>query len=163
MLLRTSRDQHLPSACNTTTSSNNSSSKHNVSSKDASTQQSIPTKDPAAATCDVNDVINVGADASVTHTASTADAAAAAADAHVMTVQELQQQLQGSSCKLQRSGSSIYDLHSKKRRYLYLCISALASTLVPLCDTIYLPALRSLQADFATSESMVNASIAGEQ
>ncbi|WIA31137.1 hypothetical protein OEZ86_001155 [Tetradesmus obliquus] len=77
-----------------------------------------------------------------------------------MTVQELQQQLQGSSCKLQRSGSSIYDLHSKKRRYLYLCISALASTLVPLCDTIYLPALRSLQADFATSESMVNASIA---
>jgi hypothetical protein len=33
---------------------------------------------------------------------------------------------------------------------------------VPLCDTIYLPALRSLQDDFSTSESLVNASIAGE-
>jgi hypothetical protein len=103
--------------------------------QDTATPSSNPTKDAGVtATCD--DVINVSADAALKTAADTAgtadaeDAAAEAADAHVLTVSDLKQELQGISCKLQRSGSSIYDLHSKRLRYVYLCISALASTLV---------------------------------
>ncbi len=39
------------------------------------------------------------------------------------------------------SSSSIYDVWTKPRRYAILSVVSLASIMVPLCDTIYLPAL----------------------
>jgi hypothetical protein len=53
-------------------------------------------------------------------------------------------------------------LHSSAAAAAVTTAAAAVVLQVPLCDTIYLPALRSLQDDFSTSESLVNASIAGE-
>jgi phage-related tail fiber protein len=117
------RDQELPANVQSSSSSSSSNFIPDVSKAHAPVAINISTKGFTTATPD--DVINVTADASSAGTNT-----AATADAHVLDVPDLQEERDGSSCKLQRSGSSIYDLHSKRRRYLYLIISALASTLV---------------------------------
>eukprot|EP01112_Ceratiomyxa_fruticulosa_P007562 TRINITY_DN1967_c0_g2_i1.p1 TRINITY_DN1967_c0_g2~~TRINITY_DN1967_c0_g2_i1.p1 ORF type:complete len:525 (+),score=72.02 TRINITY_DN1967_c0_g2_i1:262-1836(+) len=54
---------------------------------------------------------------------------------------------------------SIYDLYSTKKRSLILFVNAATSLILPFCDTVYLPALPSIQSDFNTSESLVSASV----
>lgn len=41
-----------------------------------------------------------------------------------------------------RANSSIYDLHSSRKRYIMLLATAFVSIIVPFSDTVYLPALR---------------------
>uniref|UniRef100_A0A383WB59 Major facilitator superfamily (MFS) profile domain-containing protein n=1 Tax=Tetradesmus obliquus TaxID=3088 RepID=A0A383WB59_TETOB len=55
---------------------------------------------------------------------------------------------------------SIFQLYSNRQRALILAIVSLASVLVPLSDTVYLPALQPIQQEFATSQQLVASSVA---
>jgi hypothetical protein len=58
------------------------------------------------------------------------------------------------------SSRSIFELYTKKEKAYILSIVSLASLLVPLCDTVYLPALQSIQQEFGTTQQLVAASVA---
>jgi hypothetical protein len=58
------------------------------------------------------------------------------------------------------SSRSVFELYSKRQKAYILATVSLASLMVPLCDTVYLPALQSIQAEFATSQQLVAASVA---
>ncbi|WIA12850.1 hypothetical protein OEZ85_006476 [Tetradesmus obliquus] len=55
---------------------------------------------------------------------------------------------------------SIYDVLSRKRKYAIIYISAVAAILAPLSTTMYLPALRPIQADLHTTIELVVSSVA---
>ncbi|KAI8475207.1 MAG: major facilitator superfamily domain-containing protein [Monoraphidium minutum] len=54
---------------------------------------------------------------------------------------------------------SIYDVRSVKRRYVLLFLMACANCLLPISDTIYLPALVSIERDLNTTATMTAASV----
>eukprot|EP00879_Flechtneria_rotunda_P011779 GHRR01012306.1.p1 GENE.GHRR01012306.1~~GHRR01012306.1.p1 ORF type:complete len:533 (+),score=148.56 GHRR01012306.1:152-1750(+) len=56
--------------------------------------------------------------------------------------------------------TSIYDLISNRKRNLILFAAAVASLLVPFCDTIYLPALKAVGEDLNADQGLVAASVA---
>jgi hypothetical protein len=58
------------------------------------------------------------------------------------------------------SSRSIFELYTRKQKAYILSIVSLASLLVPLCDTVYLPALQSIQQEFGTMQQLVAASVA---
>jgi hypothetical protein len=58
------------------------------------------------------------------------------------------------------SSRSIFELYTKKEKAYILSVVSLASLLVPLCDTVYLPALQSIQQEFGTTQQLVAASVA---
>eukprot|EP00877_Chromochloris_zofingiensis_P010564 jgi/Chrzof1/5761/Cz16g14250.t1 len=55
--------------------------------------------------------------------------------------------------------TSIYDLHTRRHRYTVLFVASFASILLPFSDTIYLPALTTVEADLNTSAALVAASV----
>ncbi|KAF6252513.1 hypothetical protein COO60DRAFT_518888 [Scenedesmus sp. NREL 46B-D3] len=58
------------------------------------------------------------------------------------------------------SSLSIFELYNKKQKAYILSVVSLASLMVPLCDTVYLPALQSIQSEFGTTQQLVAASVA---
>jgi hypothetical protein len=58
------------------------------------------------------------------------------------------------------SSRSVFELYNKRQKAYILATVSLASLMVPLCDTVYLPALQSIQHEFATTQQLVAASVA---
>eukprot|EP00882_Tetradesmus_deserticola_P014887 GHRQ01015842.1.p1 GENE.GHRQ01015842.1~~GHRQ01015842.1.p1 ORF type:complete len:172 (+),score=49.83 GHRQ01015842.1:307-822(+) len=56
--------------------------------------------------------------------------------------------------------SSVYELLTKRKRNAVLLAAAVASILVPLTDTIYLPALQAVGRDLRADAGLVAASVA---
>eukprot|EP00877_Chromochloris_zofingiensis_P010563 jgi/Chrzof1/5760/Cz16g14240.t1 len=54
---------------------------------------------------------------------------------------------------------SIYDLHTRRHRYMILFVASFSSILLPFSDTIYLPALSAVEADLNTNAALVAASV----
>ncbi|WIA13681.1 hypothetical protein OEZ85_007241 [Tetradesmus obliquus] len=58
------------------------------------------------------------------------------------------------------SSRSVFELYPKKQKAYILATVSVASLMVPLCDTVYLPALQSIQQEFRTTQQLVAASVA---
>ncbi|GBF98177.1 hypothetical protein Rsub_10677 [Raphidocelis subcapitata] len=61
---------------------------------------------------------------------------------------------------LVRSGSSVFDIRSPRRKYGLLLLMAFANMMLPLCDTIYLPSLVAIEKDLNTTSTATAASVA---
>lgn len=55
--------------------------------------------------------------------------------------------------------SEIYELYSRHRKRLILITGGLVALLTPFTDTIYLPALKSVESSLDTSPALVSLSV----
>ncbi|KAI8467611.1 MAG: major facilitator superfamily domain-containing protein [Monoraphidium minutum] len=58
------------------------------------------------------------------------------------------------------AAGSIFDIYSRRRKAAMLFVCALGTFLVPVSDTIYLPALAAVEADLNTTSDLVATSVA---